>query len=48
MAIQATPEMCYYCFNVLESHLESKQSPNPPSTIENTNAYVVTIFPINQ
>jgi uncharacterized protein (TIGR00296 family) len=38
MAIQATPEMCYYCFNVLESHLESKQSPNPPSTIENTNA----------
>ena len=40
MAIQATTEMCFYCFDVLESHLETKQLPEPPSTIEGTHAYV--------
>jgi uncharacterized protein (TIGR00296 family) len=40
MAIQATEEMCFYCFDVLINHLEGRSCPQPPAGIDDTAALI--------
>jgi len=40
MAIVATKEMCYFCFDVLISHLEGKSVPDSPPNMENKPALI--------